>query len=152
MREALKILGAEGQVVCAPHRGYRVAQLSLADLLEVCRLRELFEGEAARVAVERAGDDVRRAMEQAAREVEAASDAGDLAAMADANRRFHFLLITAAGMLRSVFVLVMKPLPMLVGGGPIVLGVLIHLATGRRRARRTESEAGTTSQAPADAR
>lgn len=100
VREALKILEAEGQVVYAPHRGYRMAQLSLADLLEVYRLRELLEGEAARVAVERAGDDVRCAMEEAAREVEAASDAGDLAAMAEANRRFHFLLITAADMPR----------------------------------------------------
>lgn len=100
VREALKILEAEGQVVYAPHRGYRMAQLSLADLLEVYRLRDLLEGEAARVAVERAGDDVGPAMEQAAREVEAASDVGDLAAMTEANRRFHFLLITAAGMPR----------------------------------------------------
>lgn len=50
LREALKILEAEGQVVYRPHRGYSVAELALSDLLEVYRLRQLLESEAATVA------------------------------------------------------------------------------------------------------
>ncbi|GAB3520756.1 GntR family transcriptional regulator [Arthrobacter monumenti] len=100
LREALKILESEGQVVYEPHRGYKVATLSLDDLLEVYRIRQILEAEAARVAVMRAGDDVLHDMQQTAKEVEAASEAGDLLTMTEANRRFHFVLVTAAGMPR----------------------------------------------------
>jgi DNA-binding GntR family transcriptional regulator len=100
LREALKTLEGEGQVVYQPHRGYQVARLSLDDLLEVYRIRRLLEAEAARCAVERAGDDVGTALEAAAGDVEAASAAGDVLAMTEANRRFHFVLVSAAGMPR----------------------------------------------------
>ena len=46
LREALKILEGEGQVTYVAHRGYFVALLSLADLLEVYRMREILEAEA----------------------------------------------------------------------------------------------------------
>ena len=55
LREALKILEGEGRVVYLPHRGYFVAELSLDDLLEVYRMRELLEAEAVMVAVPRLG-------------------------------------------------------------------------------------------------
>ena len=51
LREALKTLESEGQVVYYPHRGYFVAELSVADLMEVYRLRSLLEAEAIRHAV-----------------------------------------------------------------------------------------------------
>ena len=51
LREALKILEGEGQVVYRPHRGYFVAELDLDDLREVYRIRDLLESEAVRVAV-----------------------------------------------------------------------------------------------------
>lgn len=100
LREALKILEGEGQVVYEPHRGYKVARLSLDDLLEVYRIRELLEAEAARAAVRRGGETVLEEMRAAAREVESASLVGDLLNMTAANRRFHFVLINAAGMPR----------------------------------------------------
>lgn len=53
LREALKILEGEGQVTYRPHRGYVVTELNMDDLLEVYRIRELLEGEAARRAVPR---------------------------------------------------------------------------------------------------
>ena len=43
VREALKVLEGEGHVVYAAHRGYVVAELSVDDLTEVYRLRELLE-------------------------------------------------------------------------------------------------------------
>ena len=53
LREALKILEGEGSVTYVPHRGYFVAELSLADLLEVYRIRQLLEAEAVRVGAAR---------------------------------------------------------------------------------------------------
>jgi DNA-binding GntR family transcriptional regulator len=101
LREALKTLESEGQVHYEPHRGHRVATLSLTDLLEVYRIRQLLEGEAARVAMTRKlSSTVLEDLRIAARDVETASGAGDLLRMTEANRRFHFILVEAAGMPR----------------------------------------------------
>jgi DNA-binding GntR family transcriptional regulator len=100
LREAFKVLEGEGQIVYEPHRGYKVAQLSLTDLLEVYRIRQLLETEAAYAAVERAGESDLQAMKEAAREVERASAAADILPMTEANRRFHFVLFASAGMPR----------------------------------------------------
>lgn len=100
LREALKILEGEGQVVYRPHRGYFVAELDLDDLREVYRIRDLLESEAVRVAVPQISTDELAALQVALEDVEHASAAGDLVAMAAANRRFHFGLIEAAKMPR----------------------------------------------------
>ncbi|MBG6179675.1 GntR family transcriptional regulator [Arthrobacter sp. CAN_A1] len=100
LREAFKVLEGEGQVVYAPHRGYKVATLSLTDLLEVYRIREILEAEAVRVAIRRSGEDVVGKLRAAAQEVEAASASGDLLTMTEANRRFHFLMVAEARMPR----------------------------------------------------
>lgn len=100
LREALKILEGEGQVVYRPHRGYFVAELDLDDLREVYRIRDLLESEAVRVAVPQIGTDELTALQGALEDVERASAAGDLVAMAAANRRFHFGLLAAAKMPR----------------------------------------------------
>lgn len=100
LREALKILEGEGQVVYRPHRGYFVAELNVADLYEVYRMRELLETEAVRIAVPKVTRaDVQR-LRDAASDVDRADASGDLSAMTAANRRFHFTLIEAAGMPR----------------------------------------------------
>lgn len=100
IREALKTLESEGQVVYHPHRGYFVAELSVADLLEVYRLRALLEAEAIRAAMPTLGVDDVDALAELANEVDLAADGGDVIAMTSANRRFHFALFDAAGMPR----------------------------------------------------
>jgi DNA-binding GntR family transcriptional regulator len=100
LREALKVLEGEGHVVYLPRRGYVVAELSVDDLVEVYRMRELLEAEAIRTAVPRLGAQDLAALEAAAREVDEAGRAGDLAEVTAGNRRFHFLLFDAAGMPR----------------------------------------------------
>lgn len=105
LREALKILEAEGQVVYRPHRGYTVAELSLTDLLEVYRLRELLESEAAALAVERYGAPELERVEQEHRAVVDAAERDDLVEMIAANRRFHFALLEPAGMPRLMRVI-----------------------------------------------
>ncbi|XUM01640.1 GntR family transcriptional regulator [Streptomyces venezuelae ATCC 10712] len=102
LREALKALEAEGLVVHHVHRGYFVAELSLGDLEEIYRIRELLETEAVRTAVRQLPEDAIEALEEIQEEVERAAGAGDVTAMAAANRRFHFTLIEASGMPRLV--------------------------------------------------
>lgn len=100
LREALKALEAEGQVVYHPHRGYFVTELSIDDLLEVYRLRELLEAEAIRHAVPTLDDADVAALADLLGDVDDAAAAGDLIAMTAANRRFHFAIFDAAGMPR----------------------------------------------------
>jgi len=100
VREALKVLEGEGHVVYLPRRGYVVSELSVDDLTEVYRLRELLEAEAIRVAVPLLSDEAVDQIATAAAAVDAAGRRGDLAAMTAGNREFHFLLFDAAGMPR----------------------------------------------------
>ncbi|MEV4356509.1 GntR family transcriptional regulator [Nonomuraea sp. NPDC049625] len=102
LREALKTLEGEGLVTYKAHKGYCVAMLSLDDLREVYRIRELLEEEAVRRAVERLTDDDLSRLESAQKEVERAAAAGDVLAMATANRLFHMTLFDCAGMPRLV--------------------------------------------------
>lgn len=105
LREALKTLEAEGQVSYVAHRGYFVTELSLSDLLEVYRIREILEVEAVRQAVPlMTAEDVDR-LEEAAADVRRAAGALDVPAMATTNRRFHFALIGACAMPRLVRIL-----------------------------------------------
>lgn len=100
LREALKVLEGEGQVVYHPHRGYFVADLSVADLVEAYHIRALLEREALLRAVPLLTDeDVHRA-ERLAAAVETAAASGDVAAVTAANRAFHFALFDASGMPR----------------------------------------------------
>jgi DNA-binding GntR family transcriptional regulator len=88
VREALKTLEAEGQVVYVPRRGYSVAQLSRAELQEAYLIRDLLETEATVRAVgSLTRDDIAR-MRSAVRDMERA------------NRRFHFTVFDAAAMPR----------------------------------------------------
>lgn len=97
VREALKTLEAEGQVVYIPRRGYHVRRLGLAELTETYRLRELLEDEAVRLAAPRLDDALFGVLEDAMGTMEAAASSGDVATMTEANRRFHFTIYAAAG-------------------------------------------------------
>jgi DNA-binding GntR family transcriptional regulator len=100
VREALKTLEAEGQVVYSPHRGYFVASMSFEELAENYRIRELLETEAIRRAVPAVGADALVRMRDALKDMERAHRGQDLAELTAANRRFHFTLFDGAGMAR----------------------------------------------------
>lgn len=105
IREALKILEGEGQVEYRPRRGYVVSELTVDDLAEVYRLRQLLETEAARRTVRLITDAEIGRLEAAEEEVEAAGRTGDVLELAAANRRFHFTLFEIAGMPRLIHLL-----------------------------------------------
>ncbi|MCW2524319.1 MAG: GntR family transcriptional regulator [Frankiales bacterium] len=100
VREALKTLQAEGQVVHLPHRGYFVASMSVAELSEVYRIRELLETEAVQASVPGLGPEQTGQMRVAVREMERAHREVAIPELTAANRRFHFTLFDAADMPR----------------------------------------------------
>jgi DNA-binding GntR family transcriptional regulator len=105
LREALKILEGEGQVSYVAHRGYFVTELSLSDLLEVYRIREILETEAVAIGVPKmTAEDLDR-LEGAERDVQAASKVADVIAMTAANRRFHFAILEACALPRLIWVI-----------------------------------------------
>lgn len=102
LREALKVLEGEGHVVYHPHRGYFVTELSVADLEEAYRIRALLEAEALTIAVPLLSDaDIER-IDQLRLAVESAAGSGDVAAIAAANRAFHFAAFEHSAMPRLV--------------------------------------------------
>jgi DNA-binding GntR family transcriptional regulator len=97
IREALRRLDAAGLVEHVPHRGARVAELSVADLREVYEARLALEPLAVRHAAERfTAEDAARASAALARHVEGYRRADTAAAWA-AHTEFHFALYRAAG-------------------------------------------------------
>jgi DNA-binding GntR family transcriptional regulator len=59
VREALRQLGAEGLVVIHSYRGATVVDLSIEEIREIFMIRQLLEGEAARLGARRIGPDDR---------------------------------------------------------------------------------------------
>lgn len=100
VREALKTLEVEGQVVYVPRRGYSVARLSQAELREAYRIRDLLETEAITMAVGTLTRDDLARMRGAIRDMEQAHRSADVTALTAANRRFHFTVFEAAAMPR----------------------------------------------------
>ena len=100
VREALKTLETEGQVVYVPRRGYSVSRLSRAELRETYQIRDLLETEAITRAVGSLTRDDLARMRAAVRDMDRADRTSDVAALTAANRRFHFTVFDAASMPR----------------------------------------------------
>lgn len=97
LREALKLLSAEGLVKLKPRRGCFVAELSLADLEEIFPIMAMLEG---RVAFEAAGkatpEDLKR-LDALHEKLERHAAAGDVDRYYEANYLFHDALQGLAG-------------------------------------------------------
>lgn len=97
IREALAMLVHEGFVEVLPRQGYRVTDLTLADVQEIFYLRLLLEPAAAALAAERATPDQLQALRALAEEtVEVGAEDG-FAAFVAQNREFHIRLAEASG-------------------------------------------------------
>jgi DNA-binding GntR family transcriptional regulator len=96
VREALRLLEAEGLVVAEPHRGVRVAGVDLDQVTATYVVRRLTETYAMRRATLRLSRrDLARARDLLERDPDRL---GDPAAARDRNREFHFLLYERCGM------------------------------------------------------
>jgi DNA-binding GntR family transcriptional regulator len=100
VREALRTLEGEGQLVYEPHRGYFVVELNLDELIEIYRLRDLLEAEATEVGFPNLTAADLAVMAQSMEQMLQAMKRDDVAALTSANRRFHFALYTPCRMPR----------------------------------------------------
>ena len=100
VREALKVLEAEGQVTYQAHRGYTVVALSLEELEEIYLARSLLEKEMTRRAIPKVDTGLIRHLESSIARMDDFADAGDVLGYAEANWDFHFALFERAGLPR----------------------------------------------------
>jgi len=98
LREALKVLAAEGLVTMKVRRGAYVTEVSEKDLADVYHLLSLLESDAAGVVAERASDAELAELEALHAELEAAARPGhvDRENFFAINERFHMRLLAIA--------------------------------------------------------
>jgi DNA-binding GntR family transcriptional regulator len=95
LREALKVLAAEGLVTMKVRRGAYVTEVSETDLADVYHLLSLLESDAAGVVAQRATDAQLAELQTLHKELEtAASDRDRFFAL---NERFHMRILEIAG-------------------------------------------------------
>jgi DNA-binding GntR family transcriptional regulator len=94
LREALKVLAAEGLVTMKLRRGAYVTEVSERDLREVYHLLALLESDAAAVVAERATDEQLRELQALHQDLEQA--AGDREQFFTINEAFHRRLLELA--------------------------------------------------------
>lgn len=94
LREALKVLAAEGLVTMKVRRGAYVTEMSEKDLRDVYHLLSLLESDAAGVVAERATDAQLKTLQDLHAELESA--AGNREAFFSVNERFHMALLDMA--------------------------------------------------------
>lgn len=95
IREAIRILDAEGLLVYEPHRGITVNTMTLDEAAELYLLRAPMEGLAARLAVPNLTEADMAMLEQLQRDFEAAFAAGDDDRMTQVNADWHLLIYSA---------------------------------------------------------
>ncbi|MFD6418567.1 GntR family transcriptional regulator [Streptomyces sp. NPDC060194] len=89
LREALRLLAAEGLVVVVPHRGTLVAPFTPGDVRDLFDVRETLEALAARLAAERHDAAGLARLGERLEVARAATSAGDRPGTAAANAGFH---------------------------------------------------------------
>jgi DNA-binding GntR family transcriptional regulator len=97
VREALRILEAEGLVTLEPHRGAHVRLVSEADLEEIFDVRLMIESHGLRRDVHRLTPAALAPLRVAAEDARAALTRADLEAWHAASLRFHDGLVALAG-------------------------------------------------------
>jgi DNA-binding GntR family transcriptional regulator len=97
LREALKVLAAEGLVDIAPNRGAIVTKLTLNELQAAYELLAILDGSAGEMACTRATDEQVAHIEQLHNEMVDQFEAGNLPNYFKANKAIHLAIVDAAG-------------------------------------------------------
>lgn len=97
MREALKVLAAEGLVQLKPRRGCYVTELSEQDLDEIFPVMALLEGRCAFEAAQKATADDLLQLDALHERLESYAVAGDTDSFFEANQAFHAAVRQLAG-------------------------------------------------------
>ena len=96
-REAFRRLAAERLVSLIPNRGVAVQRLTPREMADLFEIRALLEGQAARRAAERIGDDGHRKRFLAMWNKVSRSDPADRAAFIEHNQLFHATVVELSG-------------------------------------------------------
>lgn len=96
VREALKVLAAEGYVRLIPNRGAVVAEVTLAEIEEVFPIIAALEGAAGELAARHATDREIAAVRRLNDKMHAAFEAGDRPAYFELNQQIHSAILDAA--------------------------------------------------------
>ena len=96
IREAIRMLELEGLVIMVPRCGARVAQISFKNLSDVLEVRGALEELAIRLACERADDNIVAKLKEAAVKFEQATKTKNEIEIAQADVRFHDIIVEAA--------------------------------------------------------
>jgi len=101
IREAIRLLEAEGLLVGEPHRGVSVVEITADELEDIARIRSMLEGLATRQAVERTAPQTFAALlaqlETLQEQMEASLASGSTGSIASLNRDFHLLIYDLCG-------------------------------------------------------
>ncbi|MBI4506275.1 MAG: GntR family transcriptional regulator [Chloroflexi bacterium] len=96
VREAVRLLQAEGMLVYSPHRGARVADILATELDDTYRIRKALEGLATEMAAERLTDDELAYLRSLHNQMAAAVEAGHREVLRGLNDEFHLVIYRGA--------------------------------------------------------
>jgi DNA-binding GntR family transcriptional regulator len=102
VREAMLDLVKQGLVEVVRNRGFKVTEISEADLDQITQIRQLLEPTAAAEAVPRIAAGELESLRELASAIVDAAAAGDLVSYIGADHEFHLRLLAAAGNHRLV--------------------------------------------------
>lgn len=96
MREALKVLAADGLVSLAPNRGAWVSKITVAELEEVFPIMGVLEGLSGQMACARISDQQIEGIRKTHHQMVAHFEARDMAAYFHSNQKIHEAILEAA--------------------------------------------------------
>lgn len=102
VREAIRMLELEGLVTMIPRKGACVASISKQDLQDVLELRRALDSLAVKLACERILPEQLRALQDAAKEFEQSTVSNNAKEIAQADVRFHDIILEATGNKRLI--------------------------------------------------
>lgn len=96
VREAIRMLEAQGLVTITPHAGARVSSLLSADVEEMFSIRSVLEGYATKLATPHISPGLMQELESCLLEMEKCIEEKDYAALGLLNRQFHCKIYAAS--------------------------------------------------------
>ncbi len=96
IREAIRMLEEDGLAIIVPGSGARVARMTVKDLQEVMEIRSALEQLSAGLAAQRSNAEEKEKIREACNDFAKSTQAGDILVIAEADVRFHDLILAAA--------------------------------------------------------
>ena len=96
IREAIRMLELEGLVTMIPRRGAEVSRISKQDIRDVLEVRLVLDSLATKLACKRITADQKEELVRAAEEFASATKSGDVTLIAQADVRFHDVILAAS--------------------------------------------------------